>query len=273
MNYGPTYNPLNKHRLPILGAWEASPTLPETDALSPELVPLTSFVPLEGPVILNSVWLDHNNDIQYTCGFKQNFCALLFKEDFEVCEQLILKEDEPFFPSFEYADEGREKSYDPAWLAETDFGRTLYACHHFLSELVFRTDKFDITPKEKFFNPSWHDPVKDTINYIPVIASSSNLCLGRHAVRIVPLEFNAQTNGKIDFFDSKNTDWKIDKLDMDMTFEIFDKETNDAVEPISSFFFKHREMFPQLIPNFERLRQMFILIYSLNAIRDSGYSF
>lgn len=221
---------------------------------------------------LNAVWLDHDNDIQYNCGFKQGFCGLLFQEDFEVCETLMLSGDTPIFPSFEQTEHGQEKIYNPPWLAETDFGRTLYACRHFLNEMVFHTDKFDIAPKDQFFNSSWHDPVKDTIHYIPVIASSSGLSLDNHATRIKPLAFNAKMNGSVDLSNGANTDWKIDHIDVDMTFEIFNKETNETVEPISSFFFQHREMFPQLIPNFERLRQMFALIYSLKSLRDAGYT-
>jgi hypothetical protein len=268
LNYGPVYNPLNNRGLPLLGAWEQARPNTKIDNLSPTPDQYTSYIPFEGPVILNSVWVDSNNDIRYDCGFKKGFSALLFDEDFETAERLIF--DKSIFPEFYFNSVG-DKVFKPHWLHRTDFGKTLYACHYFINQLVLETDAFDIAPKEIFFNPEWHDPVKSMIGYIPVMRQKSNIDPSKHIAHVKPTQFKGNVEGNIDKSDLVRNNWKLADIDMDITFEVFDMASGEPLEPISMFLNKHREAFPQLIPNFERLRQLLKLLYALDQLKQAGY--
>ncbi len=264
LEYGPIYNPLNNNGLPLLGAWEQAIEEPIEDPLSTTPEQYVSYIPFEGPVILNSIWIDERSAIRYDCGFKKGFSALLFDEDFKIAERLIF--DESIFPEF-YFNSNIEKIFNPAWLEDTDFGRTLYACHHFINQLIFETDKFDIAPKEMFFNLDWHDPVKSMIGYIPVMRQQSNIDSLTHIARVKPVQFIGNTEGDL----IADNNWRLKDIDMDITFEVIDVKSGGPVDPISMFLNKHREAFPQLIPNFERLRQLLKLLYSLDQLKQTGY--
>lgn len=267
LEYGPIYNPLNSNGLPLLGAWEKARPEPIIDDLSPTPKQFESYIPFEGPVILNSVWIDNDNKINYSCGFKDAFSALLFNDDFEIAERLIFQ-DNIVYPEF-YFDFHGGKVFNPSWLGETDFGRTLYACQYFINQLVFQTHKFDVAPKEIFFNPNWHDPVKSMIEYIPVIREQSSIKEKTHTVFIKAQNLTGNIEGNLNKNDYVG--WNFTDIDLDITYEIVDLVTGVRVESGSDFFNKHREAFPQLIPNFERLRQLFKLLYGLSELKQAGY--
>jgi hypothetical protein len=264
LDYGPVYNPLNSNGLPVLGAWEQAKSIPETNNLSPNPNQYTSFIPFEGPVILNSVRVDEHNEIRYDCGFKEGFSALLFNDDFEIAERLIFEDS--IFPEF-YFDSKESKFFNPSWLKDTDFGRTLYACHYFINELVFNTDAYDIASKETFFNASWCEPVKSMIGYIQVMMNQSNINSLKHIAHVKPVRFTGNTEDDL----ITDNNWRLKDIDMDLTFEVIDVESGKPVDPISMFLNKHREAFPQLIPNFERLRQLLKLLYALDQLKQAGY--
>ena len=264
LGYGPVYNPLNSNGLPILGAWEQAREQPIEDRLSATPEQYVSYIPFEGPVILNSIWIDEHNAIKYDCGFKKGFSALLFNEDFEIAERLIF--DESIFPAF-YFDSDSGKVFNPPWLKDADFGCTLFACNYFINELVFNTDSFDIAPKDLFFNPNWHDPVKSMIGYIPVMVEQSGINSLTHVARIK----NSELFGTIVEELEEGNNWRLENMDIDIIFEVIDIESGETVDPISMFLNKHREAFPQLIPNFERLRQLLKLLYALDQLKQAGY--
>lgn len=264
LDYGPVYNPLNQNGLPVLGAWNKAGVPKRADALSVEPEQFSSFIPAEGPIILRSVWLDERNEIRYNVATKSGFSALLFDEEFGIAEHLIFAGPEPIFPHFYFNEHGK-KVFDPEWLSEKDMGRTLYACHHFINTLVFKTDDFDIASKEMFFNPSWCEHVHDMIGDFPAIVQKSNISADTHVAIVKPLQFKGNVEGEID------NGWAIKDIDLDISFVVVDKKTGAPVEYISAFLHANRGAFPQLIPNFERLRQLWSLLYALHALKKAGF--
>lgn len=273
LEFGPCYNPLLQNGLPVLGSWMNAPILSCMAPSSISEAPLKSFVPLSGPVILKSIWISKDHDIQFDCGIRNDLPALLLKEDFDVAVILVFLEKIDAIPHFGLSAETRgifRKVWNSPWLEFTDIGKTFYACHQFLNALVFNTPSFEIAKKQKIFNQDWYGPVTNMLEELQYVVKKSHIDRTKNTAHFNLIDFKKSISGEIDNISHDLNNWRIDIIDASIDFYVCDQEGN-TIDPISSFLRFNREAFPQLIPNFERLRQIQSLILGLIFLRESNY--
>jgi|GEM_PF-6945272 len=275
-DFGPCYNVFTKDYLPVLGMWQ-EPSDKERLSVSSATTgePLPCYMPESGAVILRGLSLGKDHDILFHCGFRDDVPALLFQEDFDVLSILVFLNNQNDFPlcrlvSTEDQDWHRVE-WSLAWLSETILGKTLYACTQYLNVLAFNPQIIPIASKEDFFDAGWFDPVIDLIEELKYRTRKSRISPHDHIVLMEPLAFEHKVSGVIDNTAPENNSWRIDVTDLPLSIAIYDKVEHRKLEPVTSFLDLHREAFPQLMPVFERYRQLYSLFNALKILRDSGY--
>lgn len=275
-DFGPCYNALTEKSIPVLGMWQQpSDNIISSLSINNTTAPLPAHRPESGAVILKGVSLGTDHDILFHCGVRDDVPALFFQEDFDILITLVFVTGQRDFPTCSLLPSNNANYYKiewgPAWLSETILGKSLYTCEQYLDLLAFHTSVIPISSKENFFDPEWFDPVTNLIADLQYIAQKSKISPKNHIAKIEPLSFVGKVSGIINNSSPEHNSWRIDISDMPLSFSISDKLTHDNIEPIASFLDYNREAFPQLMPVFERYRQLYSLFSALKALKDSGY--
>ncbi|MBN8520339.1 MAG: hypothetical protein J0L77_00380 [Alphaproteobacteria bacterium] len=275
-DFGPCYNPITKNGLPVLGAWEkpAETYIAEKSGRQ-SLTPLNSYVPLSGIVKVNGISLDNTHDINFHFGFREDIPSLISQQDIDVCVILVFIEKLSDFPDCKLIQTHEynlyRKEWPIRWLGYTDLGKTLYTCQQYLDALVFNLSDFLLAPKDTFFEPEWYPHILDMLGDMEYVIVKSKVKRLTHTTRIVIKDFFFQENEGVKNESCQNNNWHLKILDTAISFEVLENQENLQSDPISSFLDYNIDAFTQLMPVFERYRQLVSLFYGLTKLRNAGY--
>lgn len=141
---GPRYNPLDNRGMTILGVWEQAAAEGARQSGNRH----DSYVPEAGIQSLEGITTDRNGNIHFQTARDENLPAKLLPEDFRVAMALIFGDPEKAeLPEFNLPfaqkdflkaqDQLHQKKWSPAWLFQTDMGRSLYAADRLIGDIAF----------------------------------------------------------------------------------------------------------------------------------------
>jgi|GEM_PF-3016878 len=271
-DYGPTYSSHSKNGLPVLG--NAS-----TPSNKVKRNQNGGYIPPYGMSLLTRVYNNENNEILFAGEDDGHIPARLVSEDFTIANILMLLDDRyVHWPSFDVLSDNKNERdmqnnyWDPQWLAHTDMGRTICYCYQLASALIFHTEAFEISAKDKFIEPDYYENSIEFLKVIKRLRRDYRLKNKRHYISIRPLEFACSPQLVAHKEHPEQKMIEINVHGLDFILEVRDRENNDfCVQPISLYLSRHRHAIPMLMPVFERLRQIYSLLYAVNEFKKMGY--
>ncbi|MFA5957062.1 hypothetical protein [Hyphomicrobium sp.] len=289
---GPRYNGIGSNGLPLLGPLEEpSPTL---DHAMKQMAETGSYVPAPGVGIYLGLETTPDGQIRFNCAHSGNRPALLSAEDFDIAMILAFADEKRIiWPSLSMEETGMEltdghevfryKEFSPAWMGNTDFGRTMYITDVLAGALAWNAHKF---PRALAENP-------DHVRHIDAISSFLQDLVwtgGRHAKstskRVMMRTEHVQVDGQAPRIENGTKLWNINvqavKMRVDGSYIL--KRTsgeenllvalNDATYAHGARVQKITDNYDYIagiMPIFERARQMMGLFYSLTELRKAGF--
>ncbi len=171
---GPTYNPISKNGLPVLGVWRQPENIEEHG------IDKRAYVPSTGISSFQGLEAKQDGNIDFICVSNEELPSLLMPEDFEVCVALVFgypEREEPRWPSLSLEkgnhfgiEDNKEvisfKIWDPEWLGYTSLGRTMYITDNLIGSLCWMPDQFQIGSPDQCFTPSTYGLAKDLVDEI-----------------------------------------------------------------------------------------------------------
>jgi hypothetical protein len=279
LSFGPLYNKLNKHNLPILGAFTDSSCNTDNRYFTPE-TGLSEFKHI----------FTKKGLIGFKCEDSQkNAPSLLLPNDFDVVLALMYGDDQPIWPYFSLERACTEikdvfnlysiKLSKPSGLINTPFGQTLYNTDILIGALAWHTKLFDIGNEKDGVSNEMAEQFQLALQKIYL---SGGACAGFSAGRIMLLPERVPLTIK----KTSNQDWRIvphfTKMAIDGSF-IDEKVHNESKgknghsEMLNDTRYSHgriaqniTDMLPiisEAIPVFKRANELMKILYSVHALR------
>jgi len=268
--FGAIYNKLSVNGLPVLGSWvQASGELDPTDnGFYPNNDP--QFIPRAGASIIDRVYAKLPGEVSFNARMSGNFPALVFAEDLLCVNILMLLNDEPQWPAFHLFQPHENKSslekiWYPEWLAHTEIGRTLYACHYLIDALVFEPESFDFAEKEDFIAPKLYTESLRFWNTLKRLKRDYQPNRYDHevSIKVLAIHMDPQENPLLEIY----------IRGVNIGFEVISKSKlkQTRIEPIHTYLNNRKHLLSLLLPTFERLGQINALIYAILQLKKMGY--
>jgi hypothetical protein len=278
-DFGPIYSEQSQNGLPILGNVSPPSEMRTHNDYGQRDQLLSHFVPEYGMHLLTQVYNNEDGEILFNGSDIANIPARLMNEDMIVANILMLlddgKENWPLFRMFQPdggEDLSLEKIWNPSWLAYTELGRTIYYCYQLVDALVFAPEVFQMTSKDTFVDPQYYDNSVVFMETMKRLRDDCGLSKEKHNVHISPVEFVCDPQV---FAHKQNPNRKMMEINItgfDFVIEVRDSKKSDTlVEPVSTYLSNYRHAIPMLMPVFERLRQIYTLLYAVSEIKKLGY--
>ncbi len=236
---------------------------------------------------MEAVALDEAGRIGFKSGDSGNRPALLLKDDFPIANVLCFSEAEPLWPTFDLRQSektdaaGRPllfKSFSPAWLGVTDFGRSFYTCQQILEALIFYPESFTIAPKEAFPADNLWQPTQEIISTLLDLKRTFGVAPQSHRVSQSASFFQREIlQNQVD--DGRPLKLLINVQNFTTSLVVFEVDDSSifsreaATRRVSAYDAVLEELavaLPTLVPVYLRMNQLLSLLYSLNEILKHG---
>lgn len=288
--YGPFYNAIGKNNLPVWGE-------PDRIFQGSDHGRVDQRIPA-GWRTLSGVTTDENRNIKMIFNRSVFKPALIFQEDVDVALALAFGEDEFQWPDLGLYLTGygqhpfpnmEIKGFGPDWLTVTDFGKTFYICDFLSGELAWHLEEFEVSEKgnrklamlghalkQMVADIEGEDPVhpdKDVkygriINNNPKfvdyteqkLSGDNSWSLLVHKI-ILGIDGGYTDNAKDqektkDMVKPENPEW------------LFRGDTKYKHPKLTQTLTDHFDVIAEVMPVYERLRQLMGMVYVLNHLRN-----
>lgn len=267
-NFGASYNDTGRNNLPILGKYRLPSDNAVFDHQHRRIIPHGIFGPPSGGNLVKKIYSEPDGALSFYAESSPDFPAFIFTEDFLTANILTFLDSAPVWPELDASENGR---FHPEWLAHTELGRTLAYCHHLASSLVFEPEKFDLVSAEDFTLLDLRGECLRFMETLIRLSKASNLNPDDHAVHIRCLSFDCSPTKFIAKDGKSQPLYELQINRTDFCIEVFRKENRSLTQPITTFLFEYRDAVTVLLPVFERLRQLYALLYGVREIHNMGY--
>lgn len=270
INYGPFYNPLSTNTLPVVG----------------ELLPMFHGGKHDGDLIQSGKGffngLTANNRGEINFSFTETPNALIFDEDIDALLVLAFSEKIMLWPSIDVP-EGknfktvaiRKKITEPAWLLNTELGRTLYAIDVLAGELSWSIENFVINDSTESESVQTFKKIK-----VKLLECGNRDANGMQTmINVNPkhVDINKRSTVSGDL-----TNISISPNSITVSIDGFFKSRFGKIKHHNSLDYSHTQKtriltehfndIAFIFPIYERLRQIIGITYSLAELKRSGFS-
>lgn len=279
MEWGPNYNILDEAGLPVLGAF-GEPARDVENELH-QKVTRGFYTPQSGIARVLEVRATERLGVHF--DHSNSRPALLTDEDIDVVSALMFGASEPIWPSFSLEEAGTEidepfqllkiKVWNEPWLGSTDFGRTLYVTDALTGALGWHSQNFAVDSGVSQRSGVARQLLVD-------LQTSGGQCAGHCGGRVmlrpehVPVTvarrflvagWTASVGKATIWVDGAFIEKKTYDTEGDRSVALND--TRYRYGRTASLLSKHYDAIADMIPVFERYRQMMGLLYGTYGLR------
>lgn len=275
-DFGPFYNKVDDYGLPILGAYEK---------------PGEFLSPIGGLNSVTGVRTDINGDIEVE-GIPASDDTLSFVIGEDINTAMILAFGDrsgPIYPSlsiepFEKMTKDnlrwtfKRKVFDPEWIGHTALGKTLYATDYWLGRLAWSPWQFN-RDTEGVLDPKINNQIKTLTNEMQNVGGHDDGLWSRVMLKpqFISFDWKKKSSGRFKCM-VQNAKIMVDGSDA----ILHDDGTEDRVKNLNNVRFhtgrvanlitdRYNDV-AQIFPIYERARQLMILMYAMNGLRERGFT-
>lgn len=279
-NSGAMYNALNKNGLPILGHYARAAEAASFDKDGMRLKADTFFVPNEGINKIELLFTNTKNELIFTGTGIAGWPAHAFFQDLRITFILVFLYDTTQWPMACLNNISKKWSWQPQWLEKTEMGKTLADCQQLASTLIFEPELFDFAARDDFLyagtdSQDLYGRCLTFYDSLKRLRESCRLDPEKHDVRFRWLHFYCEPIKISVLASNPHTtlyELAIKERGHHFCIEVFDRETGQLVQPITTHLFNHRDALPVLLPALDRLRQLQNLLHGILAVKNAGYA-
>lgn len=290
---GPRYNRIGHNGLPVLGVWE--PPSPDRSDAMREMTSRGSYVPPPGAGIYRGLKTTPDGFIRFNCSMSGQKPALLTQEDFDVAMLLAFSDDaKVIWPSLsiESVDksmtDGHDlfvaKEFSPDWMGHTDFGRTMYITDVLCGALAWNPTSFPVASGNTEHEKNRYENITKFLRNIEwtggrhTRSSSARVMLRtehHHIEGLAPKLVDGQHIWDIGVKDVRmrvDGSYILRRTDGDENRLVALNDSTYHQGAVAEKLTKSYDYIAELMPVFERARQLMGLLYSLSELRSAGFT-
>ena len=293
MLMGPFYNAVDPdNALPILG--EYLPASESYEEVEFQRVTLGAYAPQPGIVSIESITGEQNGSITMNFETDDAAPAMILQEDIDVAMALAFGDPkQAIWPSLSIESEHPQhlsdeykyfsvKVWNPSWLGQTDFGRTLYIVDLLTGELTWNPKHFSVAKPEDSFDPDFPGYIKNFLGDLRFTGGADKASHGKMinvSPEYIPITIQkqrSQSGGELWHLPLPIKKMRINgaytqEKDGKDIRNIARNDTTFAQGRLTQRLTDHYDDIAAMMPVFERARQLSAMTYGLIGLRDSGF--
>jgi|GEM_PF-6579172 len=290
IRFGPVYNQMDAQGLPVLGALlDAASTIEER--LEAE-ANFGAFTPTPGARIFLGLQADAMGDIAFKFAHSDEKPGLILQQDVDVVMALAFGDEQPIWPQFSLEDAKDEiddpydifsiKQWNPAWLAHTYLGHTLYTTDILAAALAWDSKKLAVASETDRLSKQGINIANSLLDDLTLSGGS---CAGHSTGRVMLRPENVPITVYLHQTFLLRDIWEVHagqaKMMLDGAFignthgstaedrEIALNDPRYSHGRAAATFTRHFNDIAALVPVFERARQLMGMVYATAQLRNT----
>jgi hypothetical protein len=261
-DYGPFYNKFDDEGHIILGS------IPMPSDNNVERV--GTFVPPIGGLILECIYSEPNGEISMRANISERLPGLLSLQDVIVNNVLTFLYPLNTWPSHKVNSDGII-DWKPEWLGYTEFGKTVSSCHKIATDFIFSPDLFIFPSRDGFLLKDTYEQSSEFYRKLCSLSAEAGLNKDDFQIQLKCTHFNCTPQTLVHKDNDEDRLYEIAIDDVGYGIDVFSKEKQRLVQPITAYLSNNTNTIALLMPIFERLKQLYALMYAMKEMQKLGY--